>query len=63
MIMKPDSVNYVAAQDNTLRDTAPPLGRCRNSWAPTIGNHLLRCRVIASAPGTGVSGLLSNRWE
>src|SRR5487761_257253 len=39
-------------QDNTPRDTAAHLGRCRNSWAPTIGNHLLRCRVIASAPGT-----------
>jgi len=30
------------------------LGRCRNPCAPTIGNHLLRCRVIASTPGTGL---------
>jgi hypothetical protein len=37
-----------------LRESAARLGRCRNACAPTIGNHLLRCRVIASTPGTGL---------
>ena len=32
------SVNYVTTQDNSLRDTAAPLGRCRNSWAPQSGS-------------------------
>lgn len=31
----------------------PFIGHCRKSKASTIGNHLLRCRIIASVPGTG----------
>jgi len=46
MTMKPDSVNYVATQDNTLRGTAAPSGRCRNSWAPTM---VIICFAVASS--------------
>lgn len=44
--MKPYSVNYVAAQDNTLQDTVAPLGRCRNCWAPTME---IICFAVASS--------------